>query len=514
MRHALSAWRVIALIVALHLCLTLFLANALAISMDEAYTLSTTGSGVGHSVQQAVHFELQPPGFYVLLTIWRMVDSGLFFARLFSVLCVAATIPLVAIAWRRYEPQIHPGWIAAALALNAFAITAAVDARPYALSLLLAAALLLLFEVGFLSDAPGPRSRFAYAAVSILALYTQYYLGFILLGGGVALAVLGRRLALRDYLALMSFVLLASIPLLVAVPGQVSQHTVAVHPTPLGESVHHTLVQLDDLLLSTSRIPRAGRWLCRGTLAALMLVAAKEFLNSRTSIRGELVALSTILVVALVCVLGVQWSLGHMIAGKRHTAFMLPLGLLLLFRIVAASGRTRPIVLLTGLLLLSTSWQLAIKYKGLFKGGDHARVASYLSKSESAREPILVFPGEEALPLAHHYAGRNDLVGLPVGASLVRYDPRDFVWRNRDHVVRRLQRSSASGTCWLVTYQWNERFGLDLRSELLEAVVESDFEVLERHEFESGALVRRLRRRVASRGAPVETGLETVRGQF
>jgi mannosyltransferase len=493
-------------LVGLHLCVTVFLARTLNLWIDEAYSLQTTGNGVAHALRQAIHFELQPPAFYVLLSVWRKVDPGLFFSRLFSVVCVAMAIPVAAMAWTRYQPRIHPGWIAAALAFSPAAVWAAVEARPYALSLLLATALLAVFAEGFLSDSPRPGRRATYAALGILALYTQYYLGFLLAGGAAALVILGRWRALRDYSGWMLLVGGAFVPLLLTVPGQVASHTDTVQPSSLSEALNSTLARLEDLLLSTASLAggRAGRWLYRGALAAVILVAHRDLLAGRWKMQPPVVALLVISLVLLGSAFGVQLLLGTQVVAQRHMLFALPALLLLLYAAAAAGGSSRPVALATLLLLSSAGWALHVRYEPLAKHGDHARVAEYLVAAEAEGEPIFVFPGEQALALEHYYGGRNEIVALPAPASLTRYDPRDFAWRDRDHVVRMLHRRvAASETGWLITYGIEQCLDVPFRSELLEAVVESDFEILERRPFHADALLRHLRRR----GDPEERGL-------
>jgi hypothetical protein len=386
--------------------------------------------------------------------------------------------------------------VAAALAFNPGAIWAAVEARPYGLSLLVATGLLWLFGAGFLCESPRPGRRAAYAVLALLALYTQYYLGFLLAGGAAALVVAGRWHSLRDYVGWMLLVLVGFMPLLLAVPGQVSSHTGTVEPLSLAAAINYTLAGFEGLVLSTTSLGggRAGRWLYRGTLAAVIVAANKDLLTGHRRIGSRVVALLVISLVVAGFLVGVQLLFGTWVTEARHMLFVLPAVLLLLYGVSTTGSSLRPVVVVTLLLLSSSGYALYQRYEPLAKHGDHARVAQYLGESVSEGEPILVFPGEQILALNHYFRGHGPLVPLPVPPSLTRYDLSVFVWRDREHVVRTLHdQLGSSDVCWLVTYGIEELLDLSLRSDLLEAVVESGFEVLEHREFQGGALVRQLR---------------------
>src|SRR5256885_4076082 len=93
---------IISLLILLNVCLTLFLAFKLNVWVDEAFTLHTTAQGVRYAFNQALQFELQPPLYFVMLGAWRKLDGSIFFARLFSVICVALALVVVADLARKF----------------------------------------------------------------------------------------------------------------------------------------------------------------------------------------------------------------------------------------------------------------------------------------------------------------------------------------------------------------------------------------------------------------------------
>ena len=76
------------LIVVLHVLVATILAAILNVWVDEAYTLDTTGGSVSYAWNQAIQFELQPPGYFLILTAWRVIADSIFWLRMLSIFCI------------------------------------------------------------------------------------------------------------------------------------------------------------------------------------------------------------------------------------------------------------------------------------------------------------------------------------------------------------------------------------------------------------------------------------------
>ena len=68
--------------------LIILLSANLNIWEDEMYSLNTTSKGLSYAFHQSIYFELQPPGYFLLLTIWRTLSDSILWARLFSVVII------------------------------------------------------------------------------------------------------------------------------------------------------------------------------------------------------------------------------------------------------------------------------------------------------------------------------------------------------------------------------------------------------------------------------------------
>jgi hypothetical protein len=489
--------RVVPFLILLNLAITIPLAYKLNIWGDEAYTLHTTGGPLSYAFEQAIHFELQAPLYYLLLSLWRKLSGAIFWARLFSVACIIATIKLGASLSRRFFKEIHAGWLTALLAFHPFLIWAAVDIRAYALVILLSAFLLLLFFDGFLSDESGAgRARLLYTIVSVLALYTHYYLGFLLLAAAAALLVLRRWRALRAYLLAMAAVFLCFAPMIPIVLEQMRVNTREVaKPASLTESVKVISWRAQEYVLPAEAEPLqfARRWILRlGLAGALALLLTRR----RKSITAGHVAVWTIFAVLCFLYTVALFLTEEGLMQARHTAGLFLVTLLFIFSVITALGSRRILTAWALLCALFYGLFLYTFYRPLAKPGDWLRVASFISASEKEHQPILVFRADGALPLRFYYTGANMVVALPAEQRFVRFDQRDEVLHDEEEIRRALrERAGGDGEeLWLVTDETCRYFEIDFHCEVLEDFVGRNYETVSEQKF-YGSRVRLLRRR-------------------
>ncbi|NJR69385.1 MAG: hypothetical protein HC771_12505 [Synechococcales cyanobacterium CRU_2_2] len=246
--------------VLLNLAITVPFAALLNIWIDEAYTLDTTGLGLAHAWVEAIRFENQPPLYFFLLALWRQLNDSIFFARLFSCLCIALTIYCAPLLSRRYLPKLNSCWLTLSLALHPYAIWAALEIRTYALGILLSELLLICFFDAYLKTAlalniqslniqslnaqpaarqPAARQPVArqsmlnragivYGLVAIAALYTNYMLGAILIANWVTLLLLKRRSEILSNTVVLAVVGLLFAPMLMNLASQLASQTSAL----------------------------------------------------------------------------------------------------------------------------------------------------------------------------------------------------------------------------------------------------------------------------------------------
>ncbi len=466
----------------------LILAAVLNIWQDEAYTLHTTAGSLSYAYTQALRFEQNAPLYFVLLNLWRHIDGSLFFARLFSVLCVTISLALVPRLAERYLPRINPGLVTLAIALNPWTIWAAVDARVYAMIILLSALLLIFFYDAFISeDAPHPwRATLLYAFFTAIALYTQYYLGFLVAGQAIALVVFARSRIPR-YLVASVFALLLFLPIAVQLPSQMAnfQGAFAAPDSPLAA----TGTILDILGHYVIPIHTFGRPVLAIWVLAFVTIAALTALRPHLTRYGD--SLLLVMTAGGAVLMSLALYTEHIHVLDRHLApLFLPivLSMFSLFTYVRDPARARAVLIWACASVAISIFTLGTTYYSLAKRGDWIRVNAYLRGHEAPGQPIVVFEAENALPLSYYYRGPNRIVPIPTAVNFSDYDVSSFVIRSvkqMSHVM------PATRTLWFITAGECNSANIDFGCDFVDQYLATHYRVLSTQQF-YGATVRLL----------------------
>jgi hypothetical protein len=482
-----SAWAVPA-IIAVDVCAMLWLAMRLNVWVDEAYTLHTASSGFKYALHQAVFWELQPPVYFLLIAALRYFTTSIVLARFFSIACVAAALWTAATISRRLWPDQHPAWLVLALAANPFVVSIAVEIRVYALVFLLSALLILLFLDGYVvARSWSTQARVAFLAVAVIALYTQYYIGFLLPAFAVVLLALHRAPQLIVYLRGMVIVAACAVPIFFVLRYQIAAHSVMTigATSPLAALVNESKTLMVGVL-ALDWLSRPARWTI--ALACAFAAIGLWFALGRSVARPSAVAVIPFVILATGGVLfALVLGVAHQPVTLRYSAaLLLPAVLCVYAALALLPSRPRVIALAvwTVASLATSGASLAASYKEMANIGDWIRVASYIQAHERSGEPIVIFEPQAALPLALYYHGPNEIVPLPRPIDLQRYDLRESALRStRDvsDVFGRLH--STHGDVWLVTTAFCRRVPINFRCELLDQYVAARYEVRSDQEF-------------------------------
>ena len=208
-----------------HLIITLPFAYFLNVWVDEASTLYTTQDGFFYAVQNALATEKQAPLYFWILSLWRGLDDSVFFARLFSIIFSVLAIVFFFRLARKFFDEKAVIFVTPFFALHPYLFWASLEIRLYSLVILLSISILYLFtEIYFESHAETQRARrkqdVLFIIASVVALYTNYYLGFLLAGCFAALLVLRKWAEARKYFLNMLVVGVFFLPLLWAMTVQ------------------------------------------------------------------------------------------------------------------------------------------------------------------------------------------------------------------------------------------------------------------------------------------------------
>ena len=169
------------------------------------------------------------------MSLWRKINDSIFFARLFSIIWSVLAIKFFFDLAREIWKDKTAFWVTAFFALHPFLFWASLEIRLYSLIIFISVLLLKFFYRGYfdeeiISRAEGAKAqrkaRIYFTLTAIVALYTNYYLGFVLVGCFVALLVLRRFKEAKSYFLQMLLVALAILPLLWIIGQQFSVRVV------------------------------------------------------------------------------------------------------------------------------------------------------------------------------------------------------------------------------------------------------------------------------------------------
>lgn len=403
-------------------CYLLFLlwqANTLNIWVDEAYTLATTANSLPVVIKRSYNFEGQPPLYFILLSVWRWLNSGIFFARLFSVISVLLSAVvfyklLTAITQQYYSNR---KWLVALYLCNPFTIWAALEIRLYAFLLLLT--LLAIYFFVLYVKQKSNKNLWAFLLISLVGLYTQYYFVFLMTGLVLAASIGKRDFSFLIKMALYAIpVILLFLPNLYFMSGQLglvqtlkTQNTFSYRLIAVWSSVKNVLLSFHLL-----GINRGLRMLLLAVFAALFTLAfyknykAKKQQALTIESNVFFFALALIIMLVIMSLFTAVMQIDHV---DRYLTIAFPL-CSLLFISFNKLDFIKPVYCFAAVLIYFTAVNAAAYTKPLaVKKYDYKSIAVYLTKISRPQEPLLFYHGGIALSFQYYYKGSSPVEPLP-----------------------------------------------------------------------------------------------------
>ncbi|HKW66557.1 MAG TPA: glycosyltransferase family 39 protein [Terriglobales bacterium] len=198
--------------------------------MDEIVSVSIARLDPAGFRNVVLSWELNEGLYYTLLRNWMHVGQGEFFIRLLSVLPSLAAIPFIYLLGRRLVSE-NAGLVAALLlAVNAFDVRYAQEARAYSLFAFLVV-LASWFFVRCL-DAPHKRGNWAGLVIAlVLGMYAHFFAGLMLPVFWLAAALRKRGLPWKQFLISSGIMVALAIPILLFVATKNRGQVGWVQPT-------------------------------------------------------------------------------------------------------------------------------------------------------------------------------------------------------------------------------------------------------------------------------------------
>jgi hypothetical protein len=425
--------------------------NSLHKSMwtDESYSLNTAMRPLAGTVHQALHFELQPPLYFMALNLWLAVHGGIIFARLLSLGCIIGTLVVLRSIGRLVGIR---GWLTPAVlaAATPGIIWAADEARVYAMSLLLGT-ITLYWYLRITIGQPDRLNRATaiYAIVAYLSVFTFYYNAFLLVGQWIGALVTGRQM--RRLTGALCVVGIGIVPWVPTILAQGSAHPIEVPVSDQTTIVSNPVftvagMPLRALLTDTAALDFPHAVIVLWAILALVPVMRIAFGGKATAAEKALIPC---VAVPLLVLCGLMYV--HRIPMRhRHLVLLLPATLTLFSLWISQTRAGWPrIVASTGLLALLLAFVVSFEMDPQYPE-DWQQVADYLVRQTQPGDRILVFDPDRVLPLQYYLGHGAAVSGLPVDPDLDHYAPSQYATRDTTVILARFAAVGATGGIWLV----------------------------------------------------------------
>jgi len=332
--------------------------------------------------------------------------------------CAAVLVYCAAQLSARYAPRLDPAWAAWLVALNPATIWAAEEIRVYALGGLCSALLMWTFYDGYLATTTSGRARVLHAVIAVISVYTQYFLGFVLVAQFCALLITRRWSVARYFVVAMLAVGLCSLPIGYVLHQQIAAGTSTYFSN---ESLKSLVLDIYGIafyyalpagkLISATGAAHASRYL---VVIGILAAVAGVYMLRRAENRTNAVAAWTIVLVSCV-LLVVAFHATHEPFGYRYMFVTFAPIMIALLVTIAELQRIRKyaVAAWSVIFVVASFTQLFSTYQPLAKGGDWIRVAAFLELEEKPNQPILAFQTENAMSLEDYYHGNNTIVAVP-----------------------------------------------------------------------------------------------------
>jgi hypothetical protein len=395
-----------------------YLCYKLNVSEDESYTLNTSTKTFAGVIRQSYMFEGQPPLYFLVMKYWRMLNDSVFFARFFSIVCIALSGYVITKLHRLLFNDEYYRWVLVVFLLNPYTVWCGLDTRLYAMLILLAAIAIYCFMQYYMLQSK--KHLYLFLLVTLLGLYTQYFFGVLVTGMAAALLVYRGWKALFTFCLYMLPVVLLFLPNLIYLQYQLDMHqpeagvvyTIQDKISKAFEVLHSP----QNLMLSVDEVDYA--YINRFVRLALLLVAVVAYIGMYKKARlaekkyaqhYNVLLIATAVITVIMMAL-IAWS--GIIYNDSYMTVLYPF-LILLFSIFIFLGNHISRVITYTSIAVYFIWLLNFLYSVPVNTYDFNGIAGYVRSIEKKNEPILIYRNMLSLPFSYSYNGNNPIVPLP-----------------------------------------------------------------------------------------------------
>lgn len=381
---------------------------------DEAYSLNTTSHNLKEVIYESYHFEGQPPVYFVLLAIWRLINPGIFFARLLSIIFVGLAAYLFHRVVLLVSGPEYSKWLVVIFLLNPFVVWAALEIRTYALLIFLST-ISIYFFIQY-NNKGKKKHLYYFLIVCLIGLYTQYFFAFLIAALVITLLIFK---GWRDFFTFCLYlipVILLFLPNLIFIFNNLAMADSYDPDYSVIQRLTLPFISFQNIVLGINLIPQEKllRWATRIFFMLFVIYAYVKIYKSRKTpnnfkfININAVFVSSALLVSFFTIYlyftGIKFS-------DRYMAIGSPLIALLFVIFTEYSLYTRNAIYIT--ISIFFTFLLINGYSNPIKTYDYDSIAHYIGVIEHQGEPILLNSNTISGSFEYYYKGPNQIVQLP-----------------------------------------------------------------------------------------------------
>ena len=419
----------------------IFLSDRFNVWEDELYSLNTTSSSFSYALHQSIYFEGQPPVWFLLLTLWRTVSDSILWARLFSMfLIILSQISLYHFARKVSDKKIAT-IISVLFLLHPWVIFSILEIRLYALVILLSLLIIILFHNTYYNAKTTARKRIFYILAATSGLFTQYFIGFLLVGNALVLIFRKQK---REFLIYVLDMLLPLGLVFLYIPHIMLSMDIHTTALPMEQRTFteffleatRLLIQktYDYILPFSFKVSSFWYWAFRGIVLILLLISFNY-----TGMKKKLHDLFPFILMSLVIYAFFYMLLyifSDIYVGNKYTLVLfvtLFLSMLFIFKIFKP-GFLYFWLILHAVIYLNQDYN---RYHKLYKIRDYRSLATYLEENEKRGEPVFIYRNIGVENLEIYYEGVNKIFPIPEPITYDIFGPEQ--WKIKEKHLEKLQ---------------------------------------------------------------------------
>lgn len=393
----------------------LFLCQRLVIEEDEAYSLTTTSYSFTKIFQLSYYFEGQPPVYFIFLSLWRLINRSIFFARLLSIIFVLLSAINLFKLIKAFYSENQAKWLVIIYLLNPYTVWASQEIRLYSLLMFLTITISYIFYQIYFQD---KKRYILFIVLGLLGIYTQYYFAFLIVAFSIVVLVRKGRCFFWKYCLLALPIAILSLPNLIYLKGQFTLHEDTLVEYTIGHRFRSIFLTPQEFILSITKTPfdRFGRWAIRFFFLFFLFISIIKFLRNKTdnNLKNLFKRLfdNILIILFQLTIFSLIFIFSDLFYYDRYTTIIFPFYCILFAFFGILNIKVRNFV------FASFAFYYLIVLVNFYKPpylkyDDQKSIAQYAKQIGKNNEPIVFYDKSLVLRFNQYYRGKNSIVSLP-----------------------------------------------------------------------------------------------------